>query len=104
MILLFIFSVFIASCSQILLKKGSENQSSLFFNKYTISGYAVLVVSTFCTALAYKTMNLSFGVLLESLSYIFVPILSYKFLKEKVSKIRILGMVIIITGIIVFSL
>ena len=104
MILLFVFSVFIASCSQILLKKGSKKQISLFFNIYTISGYAILIISTLCSALAYKNINLSFGILLESLSYIFVPVLSYKLLNEKINKRRILGMVIIITGIIVFSL
>lgn len=103
MIILFIFSVFIASLSQILLKMGSQNEKQLYLNKYTIGGYAILILSTLCTVIAYKTTKLSTGVLLESLSYIFVPCLSYYILKEKMSKKRIIGMFIIITGIIIFS-
>lgn len=101
--ILFIFSVFIASCSQILLKKGSDKKN-IYLNPYTLSGYGLMVVSTFLTVLAYKKVALSTGVLLESISYIFVPILSYFFLKEKISKNHFLGMIIIIIGILVFEL
>lgn len=104
MTLLFIFSVLIASISQILLKLGSKNSSNLYLNKYTISGYVILVFSTLCTVIAYKKTNLSTGMLLESLSYIFVPCLSYYILKEKMSKKRVLGMIVIIAGILIFNI
>ena len=104
MIYLFIFSVLIASISQIFLKKGSENNKSLFFNKYTIIGYVILVISTLCTVTAYKKVDLSMGVLLESLSYIFVPLLSYFILKESISNRKIIGMLVIILGIVIFNI
>ncbi len=104
MIILFLFSVMIASISQILLKLGSKNEKNLYINKYTIGGYFILIISTFCTVMAYKKIPLSTGVLLETLSYIFVPCLSFHFLGEKLSRKRIIGMVVIVIGIIIFSL
>lgn len=104
MIFLFLFSVLISSASQILLKKGSKNSKNLYMNKYTIGGYTILVISTLCTAVAYKKVPLSTGVLLETLSYIFVPFLSYYFLKEKINKSMIKGMILIILGILIFNL
>lgn len=101
--LLFIFSVFIASVSQILLKIGSSNKN-VYINKYTIIGYAILVISTLCTVLAYRKINLSTGVILESLSYVFVSVLSLLVLKEKLNRNKIIGIVIIIIGIIIFNL
>lgn len=99
--ILFIFSVLIASCSQILLKKGSSC-SKIYMNPYSIFGYSMMILSTFLTVLAYKQIELSTGVLLESLSYVFVPFLSYFFLNENLNRHRIIGMIIIILGIIFF--
>ncbi len=103
--LIFIFSVLIASISQLLLKKGSaKKEKNLYFNKYTIGGYLLLFTSTLLTVYAYRTLNLSIGMMLESLSYIFVPMLSVVILKEKLSKRILLGMLIIVLGVVLYSI
>ena len=102
-IALFVFSILIASFSQIILKKGAE-QKNIFINKYTIIGYSLMVLSMVFTLIGYKGVNLTLSGILQGLSFIFVPILSIYFLKEKINKTTILGIIFIIIGIVIYSL
>lgn len=107
-IIIFIVSVFIASCSQILLKKSanSSNNSKIkeYLNKYVIVAYLLLFISTLLTMYAYKKIELSTGVIIESISYIIIAILSYFVLHEKINKKDVLGIFLIVVGIIIFSI
>lgn len=107
-VLIFITSVCIASVSQILLKKSAnqEKKSILkeYLNKQVIIGYGLLFASTLLTMYAYKTLDLSLGVMIESISYIIITVLSYFILKEKITKRKIIGIVLIMLGIIVYSI
>ena len=87
-VIIFILSVCIASISQILLKK-SANQTKQskwqeYLNPYVIFAYLLLFISTLLTMFAYNNLNLSTGVVIESISYIIIAILSYFLFKEKV--------------------
>lgn len=99
----FVVSILIASFSQIILKKGAK-QKNIYINKYTIIGYTLMVVSTVLTLIGYKGVNLTASGILQSLSFIFVPIFSYIFLKERINKKIVVGIFIIIIGIIIFSI
>lgn len=108
-IIIFIVSVFIASCSQILLKKSansSSNNSKIkeYLNKYVIVAYLLLFISTLLTMYAYKKIELSTGVIIESIGYIIIAILSYFVLHEKINKKDVLGIFLIVVGIIIFSI
>lgn len=104
-IFLLILSIFIASVSQILLKKGAiSDYKNIYINKFSLSGYFILLFSTLLTRIAYGNINLSYGLLLESLSFIFVPTMSYLFLKENVNIKTRFGMIIIIIGVIIYTL
>ena len=100
-IILFIFSILMASFSQILLKKGSHSKN-IYLNIKTLTGYGIMFLSTLLTLYAYKGITLGFGQILQSLSFIFVIILSKIFLKEQITKKKVYGIIIIIFGIIVF--
>lgn len=104
--LLLIFSVLIASISQILLKKSSEKEYSSFIkeylNPYVIIGYGMMVLSTILTIFAFKGLDYKNGPIIESIGYIFVMLLSWKFLKEKITKKKIIGNALILLGILVF--
>lgn len=106
--LIYIFSVFIASCSQILLKKSALKQYSTklkeYFNPYVLSAYAILFLSSILTVIAYKQVPLKEGPVIESVGYIFVLAFGYFFFFEKLSKYKIGGILLIIIGIIVFSI
>lgn len=107
-ILIFIISVSIASSSQILLKKSAniERKSKFkeYFNMYVIISYLLLGLSTVLTSIAYKKVNLALGAILEAWGYILVAILSTIFLKETLDKAKIVGILIILLGIVIFAI
>ena len=51
---------------------------------------------------AYQWIPLSIGPVLESTGYIFVSVLGYIFLKEKMGRKKMFGMVMILIGILIF--
>ena len=94
--------------AQIALKKTAvkEHESLIkeYLNAPVICAYAVFFMATFCSVYAYKGIPLSLGPILESTQYLFVAVLSYIFLKEKLTKRRILGISVILCGVLICSL
>lgn len=107
-VLLFLFSVFIASFSQILLKKSAgiryKNMIKEYLNIFVFSGYVLLFLSAILTTYAYRMVPLKFGPIIESTGYIYILFLSFFFLKEKITRRKLIGNVVIAIGILVFSL
>ena len=103
---LLVLSVLVASISQIILKKGADKTYSSFIreylNIYVIVGYGMMVVSTILTIFAFKGLEYKNGPIIESLGYIFVMLLSAKFLSEKITKNKVIGNALILLGILVF--
>ncbi|MBB5218420.1 multidrug ABC transporter [Treponema rectale] len=104
-IILFL-SVFISAISQILLKKSAlkkwKNSLREYLNLYVITAYTIFFTAVFLDLLALRKVNLSLVPVAEASSYIFVIILSRIFLKEKLSKLKALAILLIVTGIIIF--
>jgi len=105
--LLVIFSVFIAACAQLLLKKGAKMHYDSFIRQYlnvwVIGGYAIMFAAMFTNIFALtKGVQVKEISIIESLSYLFVPLLSYIFFKEKISVKKIIAIAVIICGIIIF--
>jgi drug/metabolite transporter (DMT)-like permease len=107
MYLLVILSVFIASLAQMLLKKGAVVfHSSLlgeYCNGWVFGGYALLGVSLLVNiyALGHGVMVKELSII-ESLSYLFVPILSFFCFQENLSFRKLFSIIIILGGIVVF--
>lgn len=107
-VILFLFSVLVSSVSQILLKKSTKKEYDSFLAQYlnfpTMFAYFLFFLSSLMTVFAYKGVPLSLGPVLEATGYIYVSVLGYIFLKEKISKKKALGLGLIIAGIVVFNL
>ncbi len=107
-ILIYITSVFIASVSQIILKTSSGQKYDSFIKEYlnpkVIIAYAMFFGTTLISLYAYKGLPLSMGPVLEATGYIWVAILSFLILKEKITTKKLIGLVVIIAGIVVYSL
>lgn len=103
-----VVSVFIASCSQIILKTsaGEEHENIIkeYMNARVIIGYGMMVVSTVLTILAFRGLEYKYGPVIESLGYVFVMILGNLFLKEKITKKKLLGNGLILLGIFIFNM
>ncbi len=104
----FIGSVFISSVSQILLKKSANrNYDSVlkeYLNPLVIIAYAMFFCSMLLTMYCYRYVDVSAGPILESAGYVFVAVLGFLFLREKFTKKKIIGMLVLLCGIAVFSL
>ena len=106
-----ISGVFIASSSQILLKRATdrtnstrENWLSEYLNVNVIIAYAMFTVSAMIGMYVLRYIPLSLSAILGSMAYIFVPVLGKIFLQERFNKVKCCGIVLIIIGIVIFNL
>ena len=103
-----LFSVFISSVSQILLKKAAnrtyESPLKEYLNPLVIGAYGMIFFSVILTMLALKYVPLSMSPILESTGYIFVSVMGYFFLKEKFTKRKLAGFALILAGVIIFNI
>ena len=105
--LIVIGSVLLASVAQMLLKKGAmiphESFLKEYLNPWVISGYVLmglsLVLNVFALSRGVQVKEVS---ILESLSYLFVPILSYLCFREKLNLRKAGSTLLILIGIIIF--
>ncbi len=86
-ILMFIFVVFLASLSQILLKISAQKIYSSrlreYLNGYVIGGYSILVLCVIINSYLYRFIYLKTGTILDNLGIVFVLLLSGIVFKEK---------------------
>lgn len=100
------FAVAISSTSQILLKKGASKQHNNvileYLNPWVISGYGLMILSTFCVIYAYRGVEYKNGAIIESLGFFLVMFMSRIFLNERITAKKIIGNLIILAGIMIF--
>lgn len=107
--LVVIIGIFCCSISHIFLKKSAldYHKSKVYeiLNLRVILSYLVFFITMNINIWAMsKGLNLKDIALLESLGYVFVPMLSYIVFKENLSLKTIISIVIIFIGIIIFYL
>ncbi|MCL2014844.1 MAG: DMT family transporter [Defluviitaleaceae bacterium] len=106
--LMMVTASFIATCSQMLLKhaakKTHKNFIAEYLNRWVIGAYSLFGLATLLSMYVLRHIPLSLAPILESTAYIFVAVLGWVILKERLNKRQILGMVLIVAGIFVFSL
>ncbi len=106
---LVIIGVFACSASQLLLKKSASvshnNMVSEILNWRVIVSYGIMFLTLVTNIYAMSNgVNLKDMPILEALGYIFVPLLSFFVLRERLSRERLISIALIISGILVFYL
>ena len=102
-----VIGMFACSCSQILLKSSANKKFSCFIasvlNWRVILAYVIFFGSLLIniTAMSHG-LNLKELPVLEASSYLFVPLLSYLFLNEKIGLRELGAMCLIFWGIVLF--
>ena len=99
--------VFVSCLSQILLKKAANKNSGIkmIANMNVLLAYGILFVVMFINSrFIYKHISLGEISIIESFGYIFVPLFSFFLLKEKISRKELLGILLIVVGIFVYSM
>ncbi len=98
-------SVLIASIAQMLLKKSALKKHEHFVGSYlnplVIMAYLMLVISMVLTSIAYRTVPLSLGPLIETLGIVFVAFFSRIFFKEQITRNYFIGLTLIMIGVVV---
>lgn len=107
-VLLYLCSTFLASVSQVLLKKAALREHKTLLEEYTdwrvILGYGLFVSCTLLTMLAYKGVPLNVGPVLEATGYLYVTIFGVTIFHEKMNPKKIAALVMIVVGIIIYAL
>lgn len=107
-LMLMFAGTFFSAASQVLLKQSAgKTYKSVIFEylnwrvilAYGIS-FSVLLVNTY----AYTIVDMKYGAVIDTFSYVFVMVLSYLILKERFSKGQLIGNLIIITGVMVYTM
>lgn len=105
--LLVVISVFAAASAQLLLKQGAKKENASFWRQYlnpwVIGGYGImgasLLLNIYCLSHGVQVKEVS---IIESLSYLFVPALSWFFFKEKITWRKVGAIAVIMAGVVVF--
>lgn len=107
MLLMFSCTI-LTAVSQLLLKQSAncEHKSVIFeyLNWRVIVAYGIFVLVLLLNTYAFTHVPMKYGSVVDTFTYIFVQIFSVTLLKEKVTKMRLLGNVIIVIGFIVYTL
>ena len=107
-ILIVLIGTFFSAISQVLLKQSAnmeyKNPLWEYLNWRVILAYGiffgVLLLNTWC----YTKVDMKFGPVIDTAAYVFVLLFSWRILKEKISRGKIIGNLIIILGILVYTL
>jgi len=106
-ILLVVLATLIGASGSLLLKKGSGTASfnimQILRNKYLVLGLLLYGLSTIPFIIGLKFGPLSMLYPFTSLSYIWVSLLSMKYLNEKMNLLKWLGVLFILTGVSLIS-
>ena len=105
---IYLFGVIISSFSQVLLKKSADKETnnlvSQYLNVKVLIAYIIFSIATLLSLLAYKVIPITLGSILGALEYGLVATLSSVFFHEKLNHRQLLGILMVIIGIIVYSL
>jgi len=106
--IIMLVAVFIAACSQVILKREANQQHKSILSEYlncrVVGAYALFGFSAVINLYVLRHIPLSLAPVLESTGYIFIAVFGYVFLGEKINKRQFGGFCLIILGIIVYSI
>lgn len=106
--LLMLAGTFFSAVSQVLLKQSAgkkyESRIREYLNWRVILAYGiffgVLLLNTWC----YTRVDMRYGPVIDTAVYAFVLFFSWAILKEKITRAKLIGTLIIIAGIIIYTI
>ncbi len=106
--IIMIVSGMLSSFAQVLLKKSAQKKHDSvikqYLNPYVIIGYGITAFCMILTMIGFRGVPFKYGAVLESLTYLYIMLLSRLLLGEKLTLKKIVGNLIIVAGVIIFSL
>ena len=107
MIVLFVATIFSAG-SQVLLKVEARQEHKSWIYEYlnwrVITAYFIFFCVLLSTTFAYTHVDMKYGPVIDTFTYVFVMLFSYVLLKEHFTKGQLIGNLIIIAGVLIYTL
>ena len=107
MLLMLSCTVF-SAISQILLKQSANRQYASPLKEYlnwrVITAYLIFGMVLLVNTYAYTNVDLKYGPVLDTFTYVFVLIFSWLVLKEKITKGKLIGNMIIVAGVLIYTM
>lgn len=106
-LLLMFIGTFFTAVSQVLLKQSANRtyKSAVYeyLNWRVMLSYFIFFCILLVNTYAFTKVEMKYGTVIDAFSYVFVMLLSYVLLKEKFTKGRLIGNLIIIAGILIYT-
>ncbi len=107
MLLMFTMT-FLTAISQVLLKKSASKTYEKWIYEYlnwrVILAYGIFFGVLLVNTYAYTKVDMKYGAVIDTFSYVFVMILSWLLLHEQFTKRKVIGNLIIMAGVMVYTL
>lgn len=104
----FLFSVFVASIAQVILKYAAIRHYAYWWQAYlnprVIGAYGLFFCSTLMTIWAYRILPLSTGMILDATGYFYVALFGRIFFGERLTMRKILALMLIAGGLCVYGI
>ena len=101
-------ATFFSAGSQILLKQSAKREYPSWIYEYlnwrVITAYAIYFAVLFANTYAYTKVDMRFGPVIDTFTYVFVMLLSFLLLREKFTKGQLIGNLIIIAGVLIYTI
>lgn len=99
--------IVLTSAAHLFLKRGSVIAAGsgmrMYLHPLSLFSYLIFAIVAFLSITAMKGLDLKVFFALTSLTYICIPVLSFAFLKEPVTKNKLIGIIIISIGVVIFN-
>ena len=101
-------ATFFSAGSQVLLKLSAREKHESWIYEYlnwkVITAYGIFFCVLLSTTYAYTHVDMKFGPVIDTFTYVFVMLLSFVLLKERFTKGQMIGNLIIIAGVLIYTL
>lgn len=102
-VLIYLITPLLSAVSQLILKKAADNPRytgvRAYLNPPVILAYGLFFGCMLLNVVALRTLDLTVASVLEASGYLYVMALSYLVLREKITRRRLLGNLLIVLGI-----
>lgn len=106
--LLMFAGTFFTAISQVLLKQSANRSHKSWIYEYlnwrVILSYGIFFGVLLLNTYAYTRVDMKYGAVIDTFSYVFVMLLSFFLLGEKFTRRKVIGNLIIIGGVLLYTL
>jgi len=101
-------TTFFTALSQVLMKQSAQIEHKSWIYEYlnwrVILAYGIAFTVLMVNTYAYTEVDIKYASIIDSFSYVNVMLFSYLLLKEQFTKTQLIGNLVIILGILIYTL